>query len=80
MGFLQDKTSWSRALTACLQSFEALENALLVSQPPDRRERLQVALQKLMVNVMPNLESKNREVFTSNVQAFRSEIRQFILI
>lgn len=69
------------SLTFCVhQSFGALEQTLLLSQPPDRREKLQQAFQKLMQNVQPNLEPRNRETFTQNLAAFRYEIRQFILL
>lgn len=42
---------------------------------PERKAVVTEAFEKLMVNVKPNLDSKNRDRFTQNVTAFRIALR-----
>lgn len=62
-----------------MQSFETLRAQLLASQPPDRQERLADSFAKLMGDVQPTLEARNRDRFTQNLTIFRQEVRAFIV-
>jgi hypothetical protein len=45
---------------------------------PDRRGQMEAAFEKLMVGVLRNLESRNRDKFTQNLTAFRQDVKAFL--
>lgn len=48
---------------------------LLAQQPLERQRKLEAAFEKLMLDVQPNLQPKNRDKFTQNLTIFRCEIK-----
>lgn len=42
---------------------------------PDRQQKLKLAFEKLMTDVQPNLEAKNRDRFTQNLTLFRHDMK-----
>lgn len=56
-------------------TFSAIERKTVESLPPERRMAVTVAFQKLMADIRPSLEAKNRDVFTSHVTTFRNALK-----
>ena len=42
---------------------------------PERAQKLSAAFEKLMLEVQPTLEAKNRDKFTQNLTLFRHDIK-----
>jgi len=61
------------------QRFSALTEEIINAQPIDKRATVKEAFQVLMKNVDLNLLPDNRERFTSNLTAFRHQIKNLIL-
>lgn len=57
------------------ETFVAIEKKTMDAQPPERRMAVGVAFQKLMADIRPSLDSKNRDLFTSRVTQFRNELK-----
>ncbi|GLT74542.1 hypothetical protein SLA2020_463300 [Shorea laevis] len=57
------------------QIFSDLKAQILASQPADQQQRLAACFDKLMVDVIRSLDSKNRDKFTQNLTVFRHEFR-----
>jgi exportin-7 len=53
----------------------AVREQLLAAQPPEKREHLSACLAKLMADVGPALDAKNRDKFTQNLTVVRHEYR-----
>eukprot|EP00762_Andalucia_godoyi_P003313 ANDGO_06687.mRNA.1 Ran-binding protein 16 len=74
--------SISRPLLALITvnpaSFADLKNQIIKELEPERRELMQVAFEKLMLNVDFSLEFRNRDQFSQNVTVFRQEIKKFM--
>lgn len=51
---------------------------LIASQPPERQAHLASCLNKLMVDVAPSLDPKNKDRFTQNLTVLRHEYRSKI--
>lgn len=56
-------------------TFAAIERKTVESLPPERRMAVSTAFQKLMADIRPNLESKNRDLFTSHMTQFRTALK-----
>jgi hypothetical protein len=56
----------------------AVREQLLAAQPPERREHLSACLAKLVADVGPSLDAKNRDKFTQNLTVVRHEYRSRI--
>lgn len=56
-------------------TFVAIEKKTMEAQAPERRMAVGVAFQKLMADIRPSLDSKNRDLFTSHVTQFRNELK-----
>ena len=75
--------SLSRPLLALVLTNEAAfgewQAGLLAQQAAslERQQKLAAAFQKLMAEVTPSLEAKNRDKFTQNLTTFRHEMKQF---
>ena len=71
--------SLSRPLLVLMLSnrayFDSWKEKLLTQQPHGRQRELAMAFEKLMLNVHPNLEAKNRDKFTQNLTIFRGDIK-----
>mmetsp|Transcript_7505 Transcript_7505/g.12746 ORF Transcript_7505/g.12746 Transcript_7505/m.12746 type:complete len:1077 (-) Transcript_7505:234-3464(-) len=73
--------SLSRPLLALILSNDAFFQQWkdqMVSQQgsqPERQQKLSAAFSKLMTEVHPNLEAKNRDKFTQNLTMFRHELK-----
>ncbi len=48
---------------------------LIASQPPERQQHLGSCLGKLMSDVTPSLDPKNKDRFTQNLTVLRHEYR-----
>jgi hypothetical protein len=76
---------WFRMLTLsqqrCLrlqEAYEQIKRQMIEALAPDRRGQMEAAFEKLMVGVLRNLESRNRDKFTQNLTAFRQEVKAFL--
>jgi exportin-7 len=69
------------ATTRCLllqEAYEQIKRQMIEALSPDRRGQMEAAFEKLMVGVLRNLESRNRDKFTQNLTAFRQEVKAFL--
>ena len=69
------------ATTRCLrlqEAYEQIKRQMIEALAPDRRGQMEAAFEKLMVGVLRNLESRNRDKFTQNLTAFRQEVKAFL--
>jgi len=76
----QNQWSLSRPLLSLIltneQAFYSIKRSYVESQQtPESRTFVETAFEKLMTDVQPNLESKNRDRFTQNVTHFRSAMK-----
>ncbi|KAL8129299.1 hypothetical protein V2J09_018454 [Rumex salicifolius] len=85
--FQENSSTWSLSkpiLSSILMSQEMYAHVkaqilasltLLMIQPSEQQLRLQQCFEKLMEDITPSLEPKNREKFTQNMVKFRTEFR-----
>ncbi|GFR52396.1 hypothetical protein Agub_g14906 [Astrephomene gubernaculifera] len=52
-----------------------IKAGLIASQPPERQAHLAACLNKLMADVAPSLDPKNKDRFTQNLTVLRHEYR-----
>lgn len=57
------------------ETFIKIKNKTIQAQPPEKHAAVATAFDKLMADVQPNLESKNRDRFTQQVTQFRMALR-----
>ena len=55
--------------------YNNIRDQIIASQPPDKQAHLMTCLQKLMTDVQPTLEPKNRDKFTQNLTIVRHDFR-----
>ncbi|KXZ55001.1 hypothetical protein GPECTOR_3g165 [Gonium pectorale] len=55
--------------------YAEMKAGLIASQPPERQAHLAACLNKLMVDVAPSLDPKNKDRFTQNLTVLRHEYR-----
>ncbi|EFJ44129.1 hypothetical protein VOLCADRAFT_65225 [Volvox carteri f. nagariensis] len=55
--------------------YNDIKAGLIASQPPERQAHLASCLNKLMVDVAPSLDPKNKDRFTQNLTVLRHEYR-----
>ncbi|GIL63010.1 hypothetical protein Vafri_17171 [Volvox africanus] len=55
--------------------YNDIKAGLITSQPPERQAHLAACLNKLMVDVGPSLDPKNKDRFTQNLTVLRHEYR-----
>jgi hypothetical protein len=60
------------------EAYEQIKRQMIEALAPDRRGQMEAAFEKLMVGVLRNLESRNRDKFTQNLTAFRQEVKAFL--
>ncbi|XP_073525955.1 exportin-7-B-like [Phyllobates terribilis] len=79
--FQDNSSTWSLSkpiLSSILMSQEMYAHVkaqILASLPSEQQLRLQQCFEKLMEDISPNLEPKNREKFTQNMVKFKTEFR-----
>lgn len=57
------------------EAFMRIKTTTIQAQPPEKQPNVGAAFDKLMKDVLPNLESKNRDRFTQQVTQFRLALR-----
>ena len=55
--------------------YNNIRDQIISSQPPDKQAHLMTCLLKLMTDVQPTLEPKNRDKFTQNLTIVRHDFR-----
>mmetsp|Transcript_32988 Transcript_32988/g.77770 ORF Transcript_32988/g.77770 Transcript_32988/m.77770 type:complete len:1072 (+) Transcript_32988:97-3312(+) len=60
------------------EAYGVIKTKMCEAIAPDRKAQMTVAFEKLMSGVQMNLESRNRDKFTQNLTAFRTEVKQFL--
>lgn len=58
------------------EAFMQVKGRMIQEQTPERQTAVTLAFEKLMKDIQPNLESKNRDRFTQQATHFRMELRE----